>query len=276
MSEKARWRIRILLGGCAALILFFLLAALAGTFTAGSPLIPVSAAARSYFGSRALALALQMAAVFALGGAVGVSTLPFADEGGSLVRRSLTHYAVTGSLVLLAGWTLRLTPQGGWLLLLALYTTLYVLIWLGRWIGWYMEIVQIRQCLGLAPGPSLGKWRETLPYLPLLLLICDGLPLALRWVDLTFIVDVPVFSGVLLPFLILPVVGFCSGLSLGKRNGVCPLYPLAAAALYLPMVFLLYNSSALFHCFMVAVPALAGNLAGAVHRRRKAAKEDEP
>jgi len=33
------------------------------------------------------------------------------------------------------------------------------------------------------------------------------------------------------------------------------------------MVFILFNSSAMFHCFMVAVPALMGNVLGWLYRR---------
>ena len=141
---------------------------------------------------------------------------------------------------------------------------LYAVIWLGRWIGWYVEVMQLRSLLGLAPGPSPLKWRETLPYLPFVLLLCDGLPLLLRVLDAP---DVPVLSGLILPYLLLPVAGFSSGLSLGKRQGVCPLYPVACFVCYLPMVFLLFNYTALFHCFMVAVPALAGNVLGWMYRR---------
>lgn len=166
----------------------------------------------------------------------------------------------------------------GWDLLLwvALLTLLYFLIWLGRWIGWYMEVIQLRELLGLAAGPSPLKWRETLPYLPFLLLVCNLLPAALRWVDRTFVVDVPVLSGLLLPYLILPVVGYLSGLSLGKRQGVCPLYPLACFLFYLPMVYLIYNSSALFHCFMIALPALAGNVMGWLYRQAFPRKNRTP
>ena len=33
------------------------------------------------------------------------------------------------------------------------------------------------------------------------------------------------------------------------------------------MVYLLFNSTALFHCFMVALPALGGNVMGWLYRR---------
>lgn len=202
----------------------------------------------------------------ALGAAAGVATLPFADDGKSLLLRSAAHLGVTATLFALL--TAQLGARGMQLLAWeAVLFLLYAVVWLGRWIGWYVEVMQLRTLLGLDAGPSPLKWRETLPYLPFVLLLCGGLPLLLRWVDRAVVVDVPVLSGLVLPYLLLPVAGFSSGLSLGKRQGVCPLYPVACFVCYLPMVFLLFNYTAMFHCFMVAVPALAGNVLGWMYRR---------
>ena len=79
-------------------------------------------------------------------------------------------------------------------------------------------------------------------------------------------VDIPVLSGLMLPFVLLPAGGFFAGVSLGKRQGVCPLYPLACFVCYLPMLSLL-STAELFHCFLAAVPALAGNVTGWLYRR---------
>ena len=202
----------------------------------------------------------------ALGGAVGLATLPFADDGKSLLVSSGVHFLITAAL-----FTLLMSKLGAegvellaWDAVLAL---LYAVVWLGRWIGWYMEVIQIRTLLGLEPVPSPLKWRETLPYLPFVLFLCNGLPLVLRWVDHAVSADVPVLSGLVLPYLLLPVGSFCAGLSLGKRQGLCPVYPLACFVCYLPMVYLLFNSSAMFHCFMTMLPALGGNLLGWLYRR---------
>ncbi len=220
--------------------------------------------------SPSLAVCLLCAA---LGAAAGVATLPFADDGRSLVLRSLAHFAVTAVLfllLLLQYWSWE--DWQGLLLLEAMLALLYALIWLGRWIGWYVEVMQLRTLLGLDAGPSPLNWRETLPYLPFALLLCDGLPVLLRWAERAIgggVIDLPVLSGIIFPFVLLPVAGFTSGLSLGKRRGFCPLYPLVCALFCLPAVFLVFNSSALFHCGMAAVPALAGNILGAVLRRRR-------
>lgn len=199
----------------------------------------------------------------ALGTAAGVATLPFADDGKTLLLRSAAHFGVTATLfaLLTAQLGARGTQLLAWVAVLAL---LYGVIWLGRWVGWYVEVMQLRTLLGLDAGPSPLKWRETLPYLPFVLLLCDGLPLVLRAADAP---DVPVLSGLILPYLLLPVGGFFAGVSLGKRQGVCPLYPAAAFLCYLPMVYLVFNYTALFHCFMVSIPALAGNVLGWMYRR---------
>lgn len=200
-----------------------------------------------------------------LGCMAGLATHPFADDGHSLLRESVLHYLVTAALFV----ALILTLGGNALACIvwtAILTVLYLGIWLARWIGWYMEVMQLRELLGLAPGHSPLKWRETLPYLPYVLLLCDGLPLAAFLVDKLWS-DIPVLSGLVVPYLLLPIMGFISGLSLGKRQGVCLLYPAACFLCYLPMVFILFNSSAIFHCFMVSVPALMGNIIGWLYRR---------
>ena len=207
-----------------------------------------------------------------LGGVLSAATLPFADDGRSLLLHSAVHFEATALLfgLLMAQLGARGAELLAWEAILFL---LYAVVWLGRWIGWYVEVMQLRSLLGLAPGPSPLKWRETLPYLAFALLLCDVLPMLLFWADHAVSADVPVLSGLLLPYLLLPVAGFSSGMSLGKRQGVCPLYPAACFVCYLPMVFLLFNYTAMFHCFMVAVPALAGNVTGWLYRRAASKKK---
>ena len=142
----------------------------------------------------------------------------------------------------------------------------YLLIWLSRWVGWYIEVMAIREKLGLPSGPSPLKWRETLPYLPFIALLCLIFPLVLTPFDAA---DVPVLRALLYPWLLLPVGSFFSGLSLGRREGFCPLYPLAGGLLYVPVALIAYNHTALFHSLLFALPALAGNAAGGAWRRVK-------
>ena len=264
--------LRLLAGGVCGLLVMLLAALLANSFSiqGGAPdysgLVLVGHGAQARFGSYGLALAVQSGLCFGLGAAAGAATLPFAGEGRSLAARSLLHVGVTGTLyalllVLCLDVPLRTLPA--WLGMLG---ALYLVVWLGRWVGWCAEAAAIREKLGLAPGPSPLKWRETAPYLPFVVLVCGVLPPVLRLLDPP---DVPVLTGLLLPYLLLPAAGLVSGAALGKRQGVCPLYPVACFLCYLPMVFLLFNSSALFHCWAVSGSALLGNLLGAAYRRRK-------
>ena len=205
-----------------------------------------------------------------LGGTAGAATLPFADDGKTLLLRSGIHFMVTSALFLLLmvqfyGWDWAVLLLLEWMLAL-----LYALIWRGRWIGWYVEVMQLRTLLGLDAGPSPLKWRETLPYLPFALLLCLILPLLLRWaeheIQRSSILELPVLSALILPFVLMPVGGFFAGVSLGKRRGVCPLYPLACFVCYLPVPSLV-STAELFHCFLVAAPALGGNVLGWMYRR---------
>lgn len=250
-SGKWAWMIRILIGGGAGLLTCIILTQYIITDWSATPV---------------------MCLLFtALGGAVGVATLPFADDGRTLLLRSGAHFAVTSVLFLLL--EAQVYSREDWKILLLLegvLALLYILIWLGRWIGWYVEVMQLRTLLGLDAGPSPLKWRETLPYLPFVLLLCDGLPILLSWVELEIesgsMIYIPVLSAWFLPFVLLPVGGFFAGLSLGKRQGLCPLYPTACFMCYLPMLSLL-STAELFHGFLVAVPSLVGNVLGWMYRR---------
>lgn len=197
-----------------------------------------------------------------LGAEIGVSTLPFADSGPSLIERTAVHFALIAATVAL--WAGLNFGQSGALFGLILLASVYVLVWLGRWVGWYAEVAAIRAKLGLAPGPSLLHWRESLPYLVFALGLCLGLPTLLHLLDPQ---DVPVLSGVYFPFLLLPIGTFCSGLSLGHRHGFSPLYPVACALLSVAAVFLLFNGSALFHAGIALACALLGNGVGTLLKK---------
>lgn len=224
---------------------------------------------------------LAVLACVGLGAMAGLATQPFADSGRALLLHSMGHFVCTAAFFALLVVELNMAKDvRGVLFWESLLLLLYLLIWLGRWTGWYLEVAQLRELLGLDPGPTPLKWRETLPYLPFVLVLCDLLPGTLRGIEDMVQADVPALSGLILPFLLLPVVSFCVGLSLGKRQGLCPLFPIACFVCYLPLVYLLFNESALFHCFMTAIPALAGNILGALWRKnrtkRNTGKEDLP
>ena len=276
IDDKRRALVRLLAGGVIGVAVLIPLGGLFNDIVSGglismgihTPFRLVSADLTLRLGSAPLAFAVQLALYFLLGAVVGVSTLPFAGDGPTLVLRSLAHFALTaGALTLtctLLGWAWSWQAMAVYLVLLA---AVYLLIWLGRWVGWYAEVSAIREKLGLDPGPSPLKWRETLPYLPFALLLCLALPMALRLLDAA---DVPVLSGLLYPYLLLPVGGFFSGLSLGKRQGLCLLYPVLCALcalVFIPLARLVSNMADWPLLPIAAGFSLAGVLAGAALRR---------
>lgn len=218
-------------------------------------------------GLEGVGIALSFALYALFGAEVGVATLPFAGDGPALVGRTLAHFALTAATVgLWAGLNFGVRETAAFLVPLAL---VYLLVWLGRWVGWYAEVSAIRERLGLAPGPSLFHWRETLPYVPFAALLCLLLPFVLRLCDAG---DVPVLSGLLYPYLLLPVGTFCSALSLGRRQGFCPLYPVVCAGFLLCFALLARLVSNVADADMLPIAflaALAGGLAGAALRRRR-------
>ena len=276
---KKQLLVRAVIGGCSAALLIplliFWIHSMALSPDAGHGALPVSPAFLQAMGGRLPpALTAELLLSFAFGASVGLATLPFADDRPALLRDSLLHFAASGALFFLLCAFCRLgTGLPSFLFLLGLFCILYVLIWLARWMRWYADVLTIRAKLGLTAGISPLHWRQTMVYLPLLLLLCDVLPCLSRCIDHFSGADVPAFSALVLPFLLLPTGAFCCGLSLGRWAGFCPLLPLLAGVLYLPMVYVLFNATALFHTVIVLAAALLGNLLGTALHHLAARKE---
>lgn len=162
MTEiRRQWLIRIFLGGLIGVAVLIPLGGLFNDLVSGgliamgnhTPFRLVSYDLERLTGSVPLALAAELLLYFLMGAVVGLSTLPFADGGKALVLRSLAHFAATAAvfaaLVVLCGW------NWGEILPLAIYlgllSAVYLLIWLCRWVGWYLELAAMRRKLGLVP-----------------------------------------------------------------------------------------------------------------------------
>ena len=276
-DRQKQWLIRILLGGLIGIAALIPLGGVFNGLVSGgliamgpNPIFRLVSYDLEYLtGSAPLAFAVQLGLYFLMGAVVGLSTLPFADDGPTLVLRSLAHFAATAgaltALVVLCGWNWgEFWPVA---LYLGLLAAVYLLIWLGRWVGWYVEVAAIRQRLGLSPGPSPLKWRETLPYLPFAALMCLVLPMVLRLCES----PIPIFSAIY-AMLILPAGGFFSGLFLGRRQGFCPLYPAVCALLTLCFVLLARLVSNVADEVMIPIAlcsVLLGNAVGALFRTVK-------
>ncbi len=266
IDDQKQALVRALVGGVLGMAAFLLLSWLTqpGWLFGAKPSLSFTFCYNSRV-PEALGAVLGFLLWFLFGAQVGIATLPFAGGGRSLLPRSLVHFSVMA--LTLGAWVLLNFPYeplpGLALTFLLPFTLIYILIWLGRWVGWYAEIAQIRERLGLSPTPSLWKWRETLPHMAFSLLLCLLVPTVLRWCDPS---DVPVLSVLFYPYLLLPMGGFCSGYSLGKRQGFCPLYPLScviSTALFV-LTAKLYSHMADGPLLVIALGfSLTGNLLGA-------------
>ena len=110
----------------------------------------------------------------------------------------------------------------------------------------------------LAPEPVRLKLRVTALWLPWCAAVCTLLPVLLMWWLGT--------GGILIAIYLLPFGCMALGMALGKRHGLCPLFPLACALCLLPIARgLCHMAGAL--CLEPAVFALLGNAAGAYPRK---------
>ena len=67
----------------------------------------------------------------------------------------------------------------------------------------------------------------------------------------------------------LTMADYCIALTLGRRKGICPLYPLACTLFTLAAVFLVYNQTAWPYCIVALACSLAGDLIGAAMRKMR-------
>lgn len=273
--RQKQWLVRILIGGLAGIAVLVPVGGLFNDLVGGGLLSMgfhdhfqlVSDHLERLVGPAALAV--QLGLYFLMGAVVGVSTLPFADDGATLLHRSLAHFAVTAGvltlMVCLCGWNWgRVVPL---LVYLGLLAAVYLLIWLTRWARWDADVAAIREKLGLVPKPSQWKWKETLPSIPVILLICLGLPWLLRLLEGS---GMPLFSGAIYIGLLMPIGCMAAGMFLGERHGFCPLYPVLCAVGALPAVFLLYNDTILILlCAIAFGSGLLGVAAGAWPRKQE-------
>ncbi len=272
--RQKQWLVRILIGGLIGIAVLIPVGGLFNDLVGGgliamgnhTPFQLVSYDLERLAGPAAMGI--QLGLYFLMGAVVGVSTLPFADDGATLVRRSLAHFAVTAGvlalMVCLCGWN--------WgepvvlLVYLALLAAVYLLIWMVRWVRWYAEVAVIREKLGLPPGPSPLKWKETLPYIPVALILCLGVPWLLRQLEGS---GMPLFSGAIYAQILLPVGCLAFGMHLGRRRGLCLLYPVVCTVAMAAAVFLVYNYTVLIlFCAIAFASSLLGVAAGA-HPRKK-------
>ncbi len=289
--ELQAWMIRILAGGLAGTLFFFCLGgffnAISGedlVFLPGSslPFQAVSSTLAAATGSAFLAGLIQYGLYFALGAGIGVATLPFAEDGKELLIRSLLHFAysaaISSALLWLSGWN-----RGSfviWLAELGILVLLYLLIWFGRWLSWWFELDAIRERLGLAPPVSPLKVRETLPHLGFAALLCLAVPALL--LGLLHLFHAPAMDRleVWACFLVSPLAALCSlvpGVSLGRRHGICPLYPIAIGLFLLAALAVFYDAGPLsLPCAgITALFALTGNLIGTLRRRRSSVRQSQ-
>lgn len=214
-------------------------------------------------------LGLLLAACF--GAAVGVATLPFADGGKDLARRSALHYLI--SMVFFVGAVALLFRFSRWdsiLLWMGLYTAGYLTVWLSRYAGWWMELEAIRAKLGLAQSaPTPLRWKETLPFVPVGILIYLLLPAALYGAERLTGEAVPALTALIYPWLLLPLGSVASGIALGKRQGFCPLYLLLCAVCLTVFALGLLNDSALYMAVVGVLFTAVGEGIGVFLRRER-------
>lgn len=251
-------------GGLGVYLIFLFGGMFSIPMSGGSAVTAVTAAMAERWGNPVTAAMVQVLWSGLLGAVLGTAGVPFLLERRMALWSGL-HLLVTLAAFSLAGWQCCWFPYlDTWLCLTGILLLCYLLLWAVRWLGWRQDLLALRRAAGLS-----AERAERASAYPLLAAGVElFLPWLLRAVDA---VDVPVLTGLFYPFLILPLFCFFSAASLGRRRPwYCVLgYAALCAALTVPNVFLLYNSSALFQAWAAGIAALLGGGLGLLRGRGK-------
>ena len=200
------------------------------------------------------------------GAAVCAGAALWKEERGTFFTHSLWNYLLDCAAFVLWGWCcLGFTLYWPAVAVLwGLFTALYAVGWVVRWLTCRDDIQAIRRKLGLGPAaPSPLKWRECLPYLALTAALFSLLrPLA----GLVDPADVPLFTGLVLPFLAWPFTAAIVGFGAALRYGFCPLLPLVTVLAFLPNLLGGYDWR---YAVVYGALSLLGGLAGLLWRRAR-------
>lgn len=101
-----------------------------------------------------------------------------------------------------------------------------------------------------------------------MIIVCSGILLALYYVLPVFGMSLDaakseMFLNVGLLHLLFPLYLYISAIVLGVKHGVCTIYAVAAAVLFLPTLLLYFNGGVWVASLIYGVIALVGNLMGA-------------
>ena len=151
-------------------------------------------------------LALELVLAFAFGASVGLAVPPMEGTGTAVAVRTAAHLLCSSALFAGVCWMCGLPPANwqGLLLLLGIYWLIYLMVWLLRYLSWRAELNAIREGLGLAPksaGRGLFQLHPLRAHLLLAAVVELVLPPLLRLLDPP---DVPAWTGLFYPFLLLP------------------------------------------------------------------------
>lgn len=76
-------------------------------------------------------------------------------------------------------------------------------------------------------------------------------------------------SGMFMLLLVIPAICFISSIIFGIKHSFQITYPLSVGVLFIPAVFIFYNSTAWVYVFAYGIVALIGNAIGMIFYRRK-------
>lgn len=218
-------------------------------------------------GKESYSAAIQFLLSGILGSVFAASSVIWEMDSWSILKMAFIHFIITSFSLLPIAYILYWMEHSfiGLARYFAVFIIIYVFIWFVQYVSWCRSIDKINKKISDINKMDNAKIKAMIPFLIVNAVMFNLLPLACSIMDVN---DATAYCGVFLLLIIFPVISFVSSLLLGINKGICWLYPVFTAMLFIPAIFIYYNDSAFIYMIIYAILALAGNLIGSLFTKR--------
>lgn len=265
---KRKIFLRALLGFPIGVCISCLIAILISLVMAEGKYYPVVSELTQLCGKESYSAAVQFLLSGTFGSIFAAASVVWEMDSWSILKMTFVHFIITAFSLLPIAYILYWMDHSfiGFASYFAVFIVIYVIIWFVQYISWYRSVDKINKKITDIYKTNNEKIKCMIPFLIVAAVMFNILPLASRLMNS---IDATAFCGVFLLLIIFPLLVLVSSLILGIAKGICLLYPLCIAILFIPAIFIYYNDSAFIYMIVYAILALIGNLLGSFFTGRK-------
>lgn len=263
---KKRILSRALLGFPIGISIGYFITILISLVMADGSYYPVAPKLEQICGSESYAAALQFFLSGILGSAFAGSSIIWEMDNWSILKMTSVHFLITIFVMFPIAYVTYWMKHSliGFASYFAIFVVIYVVIWFVQYVSWNRSIDKINTKITDSNKIDNAKLKGMIPFLIIVGVMFNILPLGFRFLNP---VDGTSYIGIILLLMVFPIITLVSSLILGISSGICWLYPVCIAVLFIPALFIYYNDSAFIYMIIYGVLACIGNLIGSLFQK---------